>query len=116
VASVVRPLSVSARINVQVRYPRTAPVLAAVPPCRETIAVEQFGAGGGSERVETLLKSALEFVGCHHVPGLGRLLGDGVDGVLEESARRAMWWASRSPHRVSPVYALGAPYGGGDGA
>ena len=45
------------------RYPRTAPILAAVPPCREPIATEQFGAGGGSERVETLLKSVLEFVG-----------------------------------------------------
>jgi len=52
------------------------------------------------------------------VIGLGGLLGDGVDGRLENLAPLSSFgWPSRAPlARVSPVYPRGAPCGAGDGA
>ena len=50
--------------------------------------------------------------------GLGGLLRDGVDDVLEDLALAVRHgWPSRAPlARVSRVYPRGAPYGAGDGA
>ena len=50
--------------------------------------------------------------------GLGGLLRDRVDGVLDDLALSTRnGWPSRAPlARVSPVYPRGAPCGAGDGA
>jgi hypothetical protein len=51
--------------------------------------VEQLGAGSGTEGVQALPESALEFIGSYQGIGLRRLLGDGVDGMLKGLALSA---------------------------
>jgi hypothetical protein len=50
--------------------------------------VEQLGALSRAERVQALSESALKFVGSHQPSAFPGMIGDGVDGSLEDLGAR----------------------------